>query len=44
MRAVEQVAQTEDDFVDLGRYYNTHFVFCDMVDPAAQPEVIILFP
>ncbi|KAL6859841.1 hypothetical protein ACO1O0_003865 [Amphichorda felina] len=42
VRAVGKVAQTEDDFVVPGqyaKYYNTHFIWCEVKDAAAQPEV-----
>lgn len=47
VRAVGKVAQTEDDFVVPGqyaKYYNTHFIWCEVKDAAAQPEVSSLFP
>lgn len=40
--AVEQVIQTEDDFPEVQKYYNTYFVYCEMSDVDAQPEVSLL--
>ncbi|KAF4124863.1 8-oxo-dGTP diphosphatase [Geosmithia morbida] len=35
--AVRQVARTEDDFVDRGKYYNTYFILCETKDKDRVP-------
>lgn len=39
VKGVKLINATNDVFTDQGKHYITLFVVCEMLDPAAQPQV-----